>query len=40
LERAWQDAEEIAAIADDLLLPASVDPALQRLRDRAGDTTS
>jgi hypothetical protein len=39
LERAWQDAEAIAAIADGLLLPASVDTALARLRARAGDGT-
>jgi hypothetical protein len=35
LEAAWQDAEEIAAIADDMFLPASVDEQLARLkRDR------
>jgi hypothetical protein len=32
LERAWQDAEEIAAIADDLFLPGSVTAALDRLK--------
>jgi hypothetical protein len=32
LTRAWQEAEEIAAIADDLLLPAPVRTALERLR--------
>ena len=37
LERAWQDAESIAAIADGLLQPASVDPAMARLRGRARD---
>ena len=34
LERAWRDAEEIAAIADDLLLPAPVQQAWDRLRGR------
>ncbi|HSJ14520.1 MAG TPA: hypothetical protein VK939_08895 [Longimicrobiales bacterium] len=32
LERAWQDAEEIAAISDSLLLPGSVRRAFDRLR--------
>lgn len=32
LERAWQEAEEIAAIADDLLVPTSIRAALARLR--------
>jgi hypothetical protein len=32
LEEAWQQAEEIAAIADDMFLPASVDEELARLR--------
>jgi len=32
LERAWRDAEEIAAIADDLFVPAGVRAALERLR--------
>jgi len=32
LERAWQDAEEIAGIADNLLLPPSVESILARLR--------
>jgi hypothetical protein len=36
LERAWRDAEEIAAIADRLLIPATVEGALQRLRGRLG----
>jgi hypothetical protein len=36
LERAWQDAEQIARIADDLLLPGRVRSALDRLRGRAG----
>ena len=32
LERAWQDAEEVAAIADDLLVPESVDAAMRKLK--------
>jgi hypothetical protein len=32
LELAWRDAEEIAAIADDLFLPASVRSSLERIR--------
>jgi hypothetical protein len=32
LEEAWRDAEQIAHIADDLLLPASVDEKLARLK--------
>jgi hypothetical protein len=32
LERAWREAEEIAAIADDLLVPSSIRDALNRLR--------
>jgi hypothetical protein len=32
LERAWQEAEQIAAIADDLLVPLSVTDRLRRLR--------
>jgi hypothetical protein len=32
LERAWREAEEIAAIADDLLVPSAVRGALDRLR--------
>ena len=32
LERAWQEAEQIAAIADDLLLPTAVTARLRRLR--------
>ena len=34
LERAWRDAEEIAAISDNLLLPSSVTDAFDRLRKR------
>ncbi|KPJ88336.1 MAG: hypothetical protein AMS18_13465, partial [Gemmatimonas sp. SG8_17] len=36
LELAWQEAEEIAAIADDLTVPAEVEQKLQQLRLRAG----
>jgi hypothetical protein len=36
LEEAWKEAEEIAAIADSLLIPASVNEMLQRLRLRSG----
>jgi hypothetical protein len=39
LESSWRDAEEIAAIADDMFLPASVDAELdrlKRLRDSGG----
>jgi len=32
LERAWRDAEEIAKIADDVFVPASIDEARERLR--------
>jgi hypothetical protein len=32
LERAWRDAEEIAAISDNLLVPASIDEAMKRLK--------
>jgi hypothetical protein len=32
LERAWRDAEEIAGIADDLLLPESIGGAVERLK--------
>ena len=43
LEAAWREAEEIAGIADDMFLPASVDEELARLKReadhrRAGDT--
>jgi hypothetical protein len=37
LEEAWRDAEEVAAIADDMFLPAGTDDRLERLRDRARD---
>lgn len=37
LEAAWKDAEEIAHIADDMFLPASVDEDLARLK-RKGDS--
>jgi hypothetical protein len=38
LEAAWRDAEEIAGIADDMFLPASVDEELKRLKDRSRDS--
>jgi hypothetical protein len=34
LERAWREAEEVAAIADDLLVPASVDEEFRRLKGK------
>lgn len=36
LEQAWREAEEVAAIADNLLVPASVHRHLQALRQRLG----
>ena len=33
LDEAWQQAEEIAAIADDMFLPPSIDAELARLRE-------
>ncbi len=36
LEFAWQEAEEIAAIADNLTVPAEVEEKLQQMRQRAG----
>ena len=36
LERVWQDAEQIAALADDSLLPESVHGPLARIQERAG----
>ena len=32
LERAWRDAEEIAGISDNLLLPESVSAAIEKLK--------
>jgi hypothetical protein len=32
LERAWQDAEAVAAIADNFLLPSTVDAQLRKLK--------
>jgi hypothetical protein len=32
LEQAWRDAEEIAAIADNILTPSSIQKTLDRLR--------
>jgi hypothetical protein len=37
LERAWREAEEIANIADSLLIPESVDASMERMRKQAGD---
>jgi hypothetical protein len=37
LEEAWKQAEEIAAIADDMFLPESVDADLARLREARGE---
>jgi hypothetical protein len=34
LERAWRDAEEIAGISDDLLLPESVSMDLERMKSQ------
>jgi hypothetical protein len=33
LERAWRDAEEIAEIADNLLVPESVDEQFRKMKD-------
>jgi hypothetical protein len=38
LEEAWKQAEEIAAIADDMFLPQSVDADLARLREARGES--
>ena len=40
LEEAWQQAEEIAAIADDMFLPQSIDAELVRLREARGAGSS
>jgi hypothetical protein len=40
LELAWQEAEEIAAIADNLTVPAEVEQKLQQLRLRSGKQSS
>jgi hypothetical protein len=40
LEEAWRQAEEIAAIADDMFLPASIDADLARLREARGPDAS
>jgi len=39
LEAAWRQAEEIAGISDNLLVPSNVDEEFKRLsdRDKAGD---
>lgn len=35
LERAWRDAEEIAGISDNLLVPSSVSAAFDKLKNRS-----
>ena len=40
LERAWRDAEEIAAISDDLLLPKGIDDFVARQRGREEEKQS
>ena len=40
LEEAWREAEQIANIADDLLLPPSVDADLERLKNAAGQRSA
>ena len=40
LERAWREAEEIAAISDDLLLPAGVEQKLERIHQTSLDPRS
>ncbi|MCC6432686.1 MAG: hypothetical protein IT354_17385, partial [Gemmatimonadaceae bacterium] len=37
LEAAWREAEEIAGIADNLLLPAAVEAELARMKARTSD---
>jgi hypothetical protein len=39
LERAWRDAEEIAGIADSLLVPEDVDASMEKMRRQAGGET-
>ncbi len=39
LEQAWKEAEEIAAIADNLFLPAGTDEFFERFREREGGGT-
>lgn len=34
LEQAWREAEEIAAISDNMFLPSSIDDELSRMRTR------
>jgi hypothetical protein len=36
LERAWEEAEEIAAIADNLLLPSGTDDFIEKHREDGG----
>ncbi len=40
LERAWREAEEIAAIADELLLPPATGERLEALRERSASRGS
>ena len=40
LQRAWREAEEIAAISDDLLLPAGVEQKLERFQRTPADPRS
>jgi hypothetical protein len=35
LERAWRDAEEIAGISDDLLVPEAVATKIEQIRGRS-----
>ncbi len=39
LERAWREAEEIAGIADSLLVPEDVDASMEKMRRQAGGET-
>jgi len=39
LERAWREAEEIAGIADSLLVPEGVDASMERMRRQVGGET-
>jgi hypothetical protein len=40
LEEAWRDAEEVAAIADDMFLPEGTKDRLETLRSRTTDRRS
>src|SRR5262249_23653387 len=39
LERAWREAEEIAGIADSLLVPEGVDASMEKMRRQVGGET-